>query len=188
MMGELWIGARGWGQQEHSFRFVRTLATAALITPVVRSHSFRDNAAVMARRILGRTSTSSFPRSRRARVVYTPCASASSKMSCKQALIARDIERRSRMRRRLRDADADGAAECSWMWMIGEVRERLVTRHGSCARSPAACSGSMACFADVDALQGGGREERRDGGREDERGPLVTHDDTLPGEEITRWS
>src|SRR6266403_3359800 len=63
-------------------RFVRTFTAAALTTPAARSHSFRDSAAVTARRMLGRASTTSCPLNRRARVIHTPCASASSTISC----------------------------------------------------------------------------------------------------------
>ena len=51
------------------------------MTPAVRSHSLRDGATVTARRMLDRDSTSSCPRSRRALVIHTPCASTSSTTS-----------------------------------------------------------------------------------------------------------
>ena len=46
--------------------------TATLMTPAARSHSLGDSAAVTARRILCRDSTSSCPRSRRALVITHP--------------------------------------------------------------------------------------------------------------------
>ncbi len=72
---------RGGSKRTH-LRFASTFATAALMTPAARSHSLRDSAAVTASRMLGRASTSSCPRSRHARVIHTPCASASSTISC----------------------------------------------------------------------------------------------------------
>ena len=97
------------------------------MTAAARSHSLRDRAAVTARRMLGRTSMSSCPRRRRARVIHTPCTSTSSATSCNTCsspAISNDGGSRG--------AGVDGfgafrvtaddcAGERRWMWMISEA-------------------------------------------------------------------
>lgn len=55
---------------------------AATLLPTARSHSLRDSTPITVRWMLGRISMSSYPRSLRARMMHTPCAGASSTISC----------------------------------------------------------------------------------------------------------
>ena len=66
----------GGSKRTHS-RFASSFLMAALMTVVAPSHCLCDSAFIKAMRMPGRTSTSSCPRRRRARVIHTPCASAS---------------------------------------------------------------------------------------------------------------
>ena len=84
--------------------------------------------------MLGRALTSSGPRNRRARVIHTPYASASSTISCsRRSSPAMSKERAWRDAgvaglTGFVDVDEDGVAERSWMWMIGEAAcEGIVT-------------------------------------------------------------
>ena len=102
--------------------------TAALITPAARSHSLRDSAAVTARRMLVRDSTSSCSRRHRALVIHTPCVSTSSTMSYKRRSspeISNDGASREAAGAGFgafgAATDSDGVAVRRWMWMIGEA-------------------------------------------------------------------
>ena len=97
------------------------------MTAAVRSHSLRDRAAMTARRILGRTSTNSCPRRRRAHVIHTRCASTSSTISCytrSSLAISNDGGSRGAWVAgfgAFRITADDCAGERRWMWMIGEA-------------------------------------------------------------------
>ena len=101
--------------------------TAAFMTAAARSHSLRDRAAVTARRMLGRISTSSCPRRRRARVIHTPCASTSSTISCNtrsSPAISNDGGSRGAgvdVFGAFRVTADECAGERRWMWMISEA-------------------------------------------------------------------
>jgi hypothetical protein len=112
------------GSKRTHFCFANTFVTAASITPGARSYSLCNSAAVTARSLLGRASTSSCLQRRRARVIHTPCANTSSRSTHSSPAISNYGASRG--------AGAvgfgafrvvDGAAERRWMWMIGEAVE-----------------------------------------------------------------
>jgi hypothetical protein len=100
--------------------------TAAFITPAARSYSLCDSAAIMSTGMLGRASTNSCPRRRRARVIHTPCASTSSTISCStrssHAILNDGASRGAGVVGfgAFKVVDDDSVAQSRWMWMICE--------------------------------------------------------------------
>ena len=108
-----------------------TFVTAALMTSVARSHSLRDSAAIIARRILGRNSTSSYQHRRRALVIHTRYASTSSTMSCMRRsspTMSNDGASRETAVAGVRSLRSRNRQRCKWMWMIGEARPTRISR------------------------------------------------------------
>ena len=175
-MGEVQISARE-SRRAH-FRFTSTFTTVTMMTPAARSRSLRNNAAVTARLMLGRVSTDSClrdPHALRKRVVL--CSRRSSlAISIDSASHGAGVASFTGFT----SADVDGAAVTQPFEddLQGGMRgnsEGLdpVEHHADRAHVFLHRAEDRGRFPqDVGALQGGEREERRNGGGENERGAV----------------
>ena len=159
--------------------------TAALMIPAARSHSSRDSAAVMARRMLSRVSMSFCSNSRGVQVTHTPYTGTLSTMSCSRrsspAMSNSSAERGAGVTGFNAFAEPDDIAERRWIWMIDEAAcEGIVIASTWSSIAPdrahvllQRAQDSWRVPKDVDALRGGVRKHRWDRGGKTNEAPLM---------------